>query len=141
MVPFQNLMAKNTGLTKSFNDPLYNINFTCPIFPGVGPVIRVSDSLHARKSARNALFSGARLLTLGHYIATYSQILDICEQANSVLYRKDVINCDHQDDGASYRLFCSSLLNQVINPDTSENVHYGLFIYLFVIGKLLIYLY
>ncbi|RIB11242.1 hypothetical protein C2G38_2262096 [Gigaspora rosea] len=133
----KHLMAKNTGLTKSFNDPLYNVNFTCPIFPGVGPVIRVSDSLHARKSARNALFSGARLLTLGHYTATYIQILDLCEQADSVLYRKDVINCDRQDDGASYRLFCSSFLNQVMNPDTSENIRYGLFIYLFVIGELI----
>lgn len=135
------LMTKNTGLTKDFSDPIYNINFTCPVFPGVGPVIRVSDPLHARKSARNALFSGARLLTLGHYVATYDQILDICEQDDSVLYKKDVINCDRQDDGASYRLFCSSLLNQVMSSNDSKNIRYGLFVYLFVIGKLIIYSY
>lgn len=137
----KNLMTEITRQTISFNDSIYNVNFTCPVFPGVGPVVRVSDPLHARKSARNALFSGARLLTLGNYTAMYSQVLDLCEQADSVLYKKDVINCDRQDDGASYRLFCSSFLNQVINDNTPENERYGLFIYLFVIGMLLIYLY
>ncbi|CAG8654771.1 24961_t:CDS:2, partial [Gigaspora rosea] len=133
----KHLMSKNTGLTQSFHDPIYNINFTCSVFPGVGPVIRVSDPLHARKSARNALFSGARLLTLGNYIATYDQVLDMCEQDDSILYKKDVINCDRQDDGASHRLFCSLLLNQVINSNISNNIRYGLFVYLFVIGELI----
>ncbi|CAG8787656.1 9781_t:CDS:2, partial [Gigaspora rosea] len=68
-----------------------------------------------------------------HYVATYDQVLDMCEQDDSVLYKKDVINCDRQDDGASYRLFCSSLLSQVMNSNSSENIHYGLFVYLFVI--------
>lgn len=131
------LMTKNTRSIKGFSDPIYNINFTCPVFSGVGPVIRVSDPLHARKSARNALFSGARFLTLGHYVATYDQVLDMCEQDDSVLYKKDVINCDRQDDGASYRLFCSSLLSQVMNSNSSENIRYRLFVYLFVIGELI----
>ncbi|CAG8685326.1 7059_t:CDS:2 [Gigaspora rosea] len=71
-----------------------------------------------------------------HYVATYNQVLDMYEQDNSVLYKKDVINCDRQDDGASYRLFCSSLLNQIMNSNNSESIHYGLFVYLFVIGEL-----
>ncbi|CAG8827675.1 13924_t:CDS:2, partial [Racocetra persica] len=104
----KHLITKNTELTTSFNDLIYNINFTCLVFSGVG-----------------------------YYIVTYNQILDRYEQTDSVLYRKDVINCDRQDDEASYCLFCSSLLNQVINLDTSENIHYKLFIYLFVIGELI----
>ncbi|CAG8567294.1 29126_t:CDS:2, partial [Racocetra persica] len=115
------LMAKDTEQTISF----------------IGPVIQVSDSLYTQKSARNALFSKVRLLTLGHYIAMYNQILDLCKQPDSVLYKKNVINCDHQNDGASYRLFCFSFLNQVLDSNISENNRYGLFIYLFVIGELI----
>ncbi|CAG8821411.1 8668_t:CDS:1, partial [Gigaspora rosea] len=52
----------------------------------------------------------------------------------SVLYKKDVENVDRRDNGAAYRLFCSSFLNQV----TEENNHFntekcGLFIFLFVL--------
>ncbi|CAG8842547.1 14738_t:CDS:2, partial [Racocetra persica] len=89
----KHLISKNTGLTKSFHDPIYNINFT----------------------------------------ATYDQVLDMCEQDNSILYKKDVINCDRQDDGASYHLFCFSLLNQVMNSNISNDIRYRLFVYLFVI--------
>ncbi|CAG8776750.1 22440_t:CDS:2, partial [Racocetra persica] len=129
----KHLMSKNTRLTKSFHDLIYNINFICSVFPGVGPVIRVLDLLHAQKSARNALFSGVRLLTLGNYIAMYDQVLDMCKQDDSILYKKDVINCDRQDDGASYHLFYSSLLNQVMNSNISNDICCGLFVYLFVI--------
>ncbi|CAG8651700.1 24198_t:CDS:2 [Cetraspora pellucida] len=87
--------------------------------------------------SKNTGLTKTRLLTLGHYKATYDQVFDMCEQDDSVLYKKDVINCDRQDDGASYRLFCSSLLNQVINSNTPKTIRYGLFVYLFVIGELI----
>ncbi|CAG8770229.1 29785_t:CDS:2, partial [Racocetra persica] len=81
--------------------------------------------------------SFTQFLTLEYYLATYDQVLDICEQDDSILYKKNIINCDHQDDGASYCLFCSSLLSQIMNSNNSENIHQGLFVYLFVIGELI----
>ncbi|CAG8736036.1 12297_t:CDS:2, partial [Gigaspora rosea] len=93
-----------------FKNKLYSI---CPIYPNVGPIIRITDPLQAKKDCCNALFSGACLLSLEKYSARYNQILEL----RSILYKKDVKNVDHQDDRAVYRFFCSSFLSQVINKN------------------------
>lgn len=49
------------------------IQVNIPIFKGI-PVCMVQDSKHALKTFRNNLFSGARLLVLGNYVAMYSHI-------------------------------------------------------------------
>ncbi|CAG8785689.1 15901_t:CDS:2 [Cetraspora pellucida] len=74
----------------------------CPIYPNVSPIIRITDSLHAKKNCCNALFSGAHLLSLGKYSACYDQILELRKNPQSILYKKDVENVNHQDDGAAY---------------------------------------
>jgi hypothetical protein len=118
-----------------FEDKLYNIKFTCPVFPEIGPVVRVQDTKHGKKSGRNALFSGARLLTLGTGTARYDQILALSKMPNSVLYRRDVENADRQDDGAAFRIFCSTFLKQVYDQNMPQDLNNnGLFIYLFIIG-------
>jgi hypothetical protein len=131
-------MLMNISTTENiiFEDQLYNIKFKCLVFPGVGSIIRVQDAKHGKKSGRNALFSGARLLTLGTGTARYDQILALSKMPNSVLYARDVENADRQDDGAAYRIFCSTFLEQVYDQDNLQDPKkHGLFIYLFVIGK------
>jgi hypothetical protein len=40
-------------------EPQLKINFSCPIFDYIGPVICVQNPKHAKKTARNAIMSGA----------------------------------------------------------------------------------
>lgn len=113
-----------------------NIHFSCPIFEQIGPVVRVQDPKHAKKTARNAAMSGARLLTFGKTSVQYSSFLQLINRHDSVMFKNDVIKLDRQDDAAAYRTFCSSNLRQCLNhnreiqPDMK-----GLFIYLFVMGN------
>jgi hypothetical protein len=108
-------MLMSTSTTKNiiFENQLYNIKFKCPVFPEIDPVIRIQDAKHGKKSGRNALFSGARLLTLGTGTARYDQILTLSKMFNSVLYMRDVENADQQNDDATYQIFCSAFLEQV----------------------------
>jgi hypothetical protein len=137
-------MLINTSTAEKiiFEDKLYSIKFMCPIIPNVGPIIRIQDSKHGKKSGRNALFSGARLLTLGTGTARYDQIFGFSKMPDSVLYKHDVKNADRQDDGAAYRIFCSAFLKQVYNRNKlQDHSKDGLFIYLFIIGKYLLFIY
>ncbi|UZO10453.1 uncharacterized protein OCT59_002035 [Rhizophagus irregularis] len=52
----------------------YGINFNCPVFPKVGPIVRIQDPKHGKKTARNAAMSGARLLTFGYDFNEYAEI-------------------------------------------------------------------
>ena len=72
-----------------------------------------------KKSERNALFSDARLFTLETETARYDQILILSKIPNSVLYKCDVKNANHQDDSAAYQIFYSAFLKQVYNQNIS----------------------
>ena len=72
----------------------YGIDFNCPIFPNVGPVIRVQDPNHGKKTARNVCMSGARLLSFGNSTVHYGQLFTLCQQPESILYKRDVIKLD-----------------------------------------------
>ncbi|CAB4409129.1 unnamed protein product [Rhizophagus irregularis] len=87
-------------------------------------LIRNQYSKHGKISGRNALFSGARLLTLGTGTARYDQILKLSKMPDSVLYKRGVENADRQDDGAAYQIFCSAFLEQAYNQDKSQNHSY-----------------
>ena len=116
--------------------PQLDIKFSCPIFDNVGPVIRVQDPKHAKKTARNAVMSGARLLTFGNSSARFDHLLMLINYQNSVLYKNDVIKLDRQDDAAAYRTFCSSNFHQCLMADHQIRPGMeGFVIYLFVIGK------
>ncbi|UZO29536.1 uncharacterized protein OCT59_023006 [Rhizophagus irregularis] len=52
----------------------YGINFNCPVFSKVGPIVRIQDPKHGKKTARNAAMSGARLLTFGYDFNEYAEI-------------------------------------------------------------------
>jgi hypothetical protein len=116
--------------------PQFNINFLCPIFDNVGPVIPVQDPKHAKKTARNAIMSGARLLTFGNSSAQFDNFLQLINKPDSILYKNDVIKIDRQDDAAAYRSFCSSNFRQCLTADHQIKIGMeGFAIYIFVIGK------
>jgi hypothetical protein len=112
----------------------YGIDFNCPIFPNVGPVIRVQDPNHGRKTARNVCMSGARLLSFGNSTVHYGQLFTLCQQPESILYKQDVIKLDRQDDDAAFRIFCARNLEQLLDNGQLSNDNTGLFVYLFIMG-------
>ena len=117
-------------------DNTFNINFRCPIFPNIGPVLRVQDPKHVKKTARNVVISGARVLTFGKSTARFEQFLNLVNSPTSIMFKQDVIKLDHQDDGAAYRAFCFHNLAQCLNNQNEIKEGYeGFFVYLFVLGK------
>ncbi|RGB23503.1 hypothetical protein C1646_774410 [Rhizophagus diaphanus] len=69
----------------TFKNDKFGIDFSCPIFSNVGPVIRVQDPKHAKKTSCNAIMSGTRLLTLGSSTARFEQLLKLSNLTNSVI--------------------------------------------------------
>ncbi len=49
--------------------------------------------------------SGARLLSFKDSIVHYKQLFTLCQQSESILYKKDVIKLDRQDDDMAYHIF------------------------------------
>jgi hypothetical protein len=98
-------------------EPQLKINFSCPIFDYIGSVIHIQDPKHAKKIARNAIMSGARLLMFGNSSAWFNHFLQLINQNNFILYKNDVIKLDHQDDAAAYQTFCSSNFRQCLSTD------------------------
>ncbi len=110
-----------------------NLVTTIPVFLGQ-PVAMIQDSKHALKTLRNNLFSGARLLVLGNYIAAYTHIRDLALEDGSPLYIRDVEKLDRQDDSAATRLFSAATLKFLCDnhPD-----YIGDIVFLFVFGELI----
>ncbi|KAF8132534.1 hypothetical protein EV363DRAFT_1163795 [Boletus edulis] len=103
-------------------------------FHGDQPTASIQDSKHGLKTARNNLFSGARLLVLGNFVAMYSQVRRIAFEKGPLLHR-DVEKLDRQDDNAASRLFSAHTLDWLIKKN--DDTHPGLIIYLFVFGELI----
>ena len=116
-------------------DTRFDLIFSYPILPSVGPVLRVQDPKHAKKTARNAIISGARLLTFGKSSVRYDHLLSLVNQPNSIIYKNDVIKLDKQDDAAAYQTFCSANLMQCLTHEfqVKEGME-GFAIYLFIMG-------
>ncbi|GES99921.1 hypothetical protein GLOIN_2v1777971 [Rhizophagus clarus] len=80
-----------------------------PIYQNLS-IMTVQDVKHAKKTARNQLHLGARLLILGNNVILYRHLLTLAQAKNHAIYIQDVVNIDKQDDGATYRLFHSDVL-------------------------------
>ncbi|PKK71221.1 hypothetical protein RhiirC2_711297 [Rhizophagus irregularis] len=65
------IQSYSTDERLTFKNNKLEVDFSCPIFPKVGPVIRVQNPKHAKKTGCNAIMSGARLLTLGSSTARF----------------------------------------------------------------------
>lgn len=93
----------------------------------------VQDSKHALKTLRNNLFSGARFLVFGNFVAMYRHILAVALGDGTPLHMRDVTKVDRQDDNAAVRLFSSATL-KYLAENHPESV--GVVLYLFVFGEL-----
>ncbi|CAB5368642.1 unnamed protein product [Rhizophagus irregularis] len=92
-----------------FKVPLYGINFKAPIFDN-RPIIRMQNVKHAKKTAKNQIYYGTRLLTFGNSTVRYDQLCNLAKKENSALRIRDVYNVNKQDDSAAFRIFHSQLL-------------------------------
>lgn len=103
-----------------------------PVF-GDRPTVMVQDNKHGLKTARNNLFSGARLLVTGGYSMGYSDVRELAYHDNSPLFIRDVEKLDRQDDNAAMRLFSSATLDFVTKLYPERR---ALIVYLFVLADL-----
>jgi hypothetical protein len=90
----QQILNANTTEKLSIHEDNLNIHFSCPVFEQIGPVVRVQDPKHAKKTARNAAISGARLLTFGNTSVQYSNFLQLINRHDSVMFKNNVIKLD-----------------------------------------------
>ncbi|EIW63281.1 uncharacterized protein TRAVEDRAFT_161459 [Trametes versicolor FP-101664 SS1] len=97
------------------------------------PVITVQDPKHALKTARNQLFTGARILVLGCLAFFYAQLLLLSQHILSPLFRRDVEKVDKQDDRAAARLFSAESLDVVLRYHSEFR---ALAVYLYALGEL-----
>ena len=130
----QTQIMNSSSIYFTFDDSFYNVHFKVPIINGK-PLVRIQDSKHAKKTARNQLFTGAQLLSLGIDTARYDQLYQLAHRDEHILLKRDVLNVDKQDDGAAYRMFHSDNLLQIIESQNIPSDMIGLFIYLFFLGK------
>lgn len=128
------MQGNDTQEFLTYDNEIYNVHFRAPIYSGK-PIIRIQDPKHAKKNGRNAIHSGARFLVLGNHTVRYDQIYQLAQEENSALYMRDVINVDKQDDGAAYRVFCSTFLAQCQNNGHLDHDKAALFVYLFIFGN------
>ena len=119
-----------------YKDSFYKIHFKVPIYNGK-LFIRVQDPKHAKKTARNQMFSGAKLLSLGIDTVCYDQLFELAHRSQHFLLKRDVLNVDKQDDGAALRTFHSNNLMQIPVNNTLTDETIGLFVYLFILGNYL----
>src|ERR1044071_7984558 len=108
----QTIISNETSNLLEYKDLFYKIHFKAPIYNDK-PFIRVQDPKHAKKTTRNQLFSGAKLLSLGIDTARYDQLYQLAHRDEHTLLKRDVLNVDKQDDGAAYRMFHSNNLLQI----------------------------
>lgn len=124
---------KHPGASQGWTD----LKLSIPCYGQNGkehPVVLLQDSQHGKKTYRNNLHSGARLLTIGNEVVMYSHIRDVAFQ-DGPLYHHDVEKVDRQDDNAATRLFSADTLQWLM--DHAEEDHIGVNAYLFVFGELI----
>jgi hypothetical protein len=95
-------------------------------------LVMIQDSKHALKTYRNNLFTGARLLVLGSYVAMYSYARAMAFESGGPLYHRHVEKMDRQDDNAATALFSSVALKFLAKTHPER---LGQIIYLFVFGE------
>jgi hypothetical protein len=138
----QSKLVDRAGATREFiirhPDPdKQRITTVIPIFRGQ-PVVMVQDAKHAAKTARNNVMTGAKCLTLGGYVAMYSQVRKLAKDKEGPLYERDVEKVDRQDDNAASRLLSAAALEWLKCHHDSDPVHTevrGLITFLFLMGE------
>lgn len=96
------------------------------------PFVTLQDSNHARKTGRNQLMTGERLLSMGNSPMFYSQLRDSLICVAWPLYHRHVERIDRQDDRAAARLTSAAFLSHMLtlHPERS-----GLVVYMFALAE------
>lgn len=123
-----------TCIKISIPGPSTDLQIQIPVYNG-HPIAMIQDSKHALKTFRNNLYSGATLLVLGNYVATFKDIWDLAHADGTPLYHRDVEKLDRQDDNAASRLFSAPTLAFLEAQGNIEKT--GVIIYLFVFAELI----
>ena len=97
------------------------------------PLTIVQDSKHALKTYHNNLYSGARCLVMGNYVALYEQVLHLSHGEGTPIYQHNINKVDHQDNNAATHLFSAGMLQFLSNHHPE---YIGLIVYLFIFGEL-----
>jgi hypothetical protein len=123
--------------TWSFKHPLPgkpSIHIEVPLLENGKPRVSGSDGKHAKKNARGAALSGARVLALGRYLVHFGQLMALATSERSPLLKKDIIGLDKQDDRAAARLFASAVIRHI---EATQPDSIGLAIYTYIIGSII----
>ncbi|RGB23509.1 hypothetical protein C1646_806418, partial [Rhizophagus diaphanus] len=133
----QEKIINNESIEKylEFEDSFYRINFHAPIYNN-RPIIRVQCPKHAKKTARNQIHYGSKLLTFGNDTIHYDQLLELAQFPNSPICVRDVCNVDKQDDAATYQTFHSDLISICHKDGILSLGKTGFFVYMFILGEL-----
>lgn len=99
------------------------------------PIVMIQDSNHGRKTFRNNLMSGARVLNLANDVVLYEDARKLAfDERQGPCFHRDFEKVDRQDDNAATRTFSVSAIEYLAqyHPDCV-----GLIIYLFIFGELI----
>jgi hypothetical protein len=140
----QAMLMRNEPLYHSFVIPHPNgssDDLEVPIGSAGGqPIVVVQDSKHFAKTARNNLFSGAHVNTMGNFTALYEDCRPLAGFGQDIdsrdypCYPRDIEKTDKQDDNAAQRLLSSKALAYLHDHHSPDAL--GLIVYLFVFGEL-----
>ncbi|KAJ6594796.1 hypothetical protein B0H19DRAFT_1284500 [Mycena capillaripes] len=114
--------------------PGCNLTLKIPLAYGHFPIIMTQDSKHALKTARNQLFTGARIIVIGFFVAIFSMLREMAANIAGPLFTRDVEKVDKQDDRAAARMFSANTLEFQLKNYPGQT---GLSVYLFVFGELI----
>lgn len=132
----RNGFAESISYSIPHPDAMQHLPIVIPLMRMYGQYITATqDPKHGRKTCRNNLFSGARLLVLGNHTTYYEEVRHMAGEKDTPLYWRDVDRLDRQDDRAAARLFSASFLEYCITQHGKTNV--ALPVYLFVFGELI----
>lgn len=109
-----------------------SISLPIPLRKG-HPFTTPQDSNHAKKTGRNQLFTGARILTLGSFPTFFSQLRNLASHELGPLFLRDVEKVDKQDDRAAARAFSANSLDFNMKEYPEQR---ALSVYLFTLGEL-----
>jgi hypothetical protein len=113
--------------------PKYNITLKAPIVDGT-PLIMIQDVEHARKTFRNNLTSGARLMLPESSVICYEYLLRMLGYEGSGIVQSDLMWQDKQDDGAALRLFNAQALESLLEDGKIREGMEGVFTPLSIFG-------
>ncbi|KDR66292.1 hypothetical protein GALMADRAFT_283972, partial [Galerina marginata CBS 339.88] len=113
--------------------PGCSVHLVVPLFNG-RPSVLCQDSKHGKKTARNQLQTGARIIVLANMVIFFSMLYDMAKNVLSPLFKHDVDKVDKQDDRAASRLFSAEMLHFQLK---NYSDHHGVTVYLFIMGELI----